>query len=104
MGRAVGPREPVRVAAQLHRACLIQREKSPSIAGRPRIEAFPGLCRIERPDRADEEDRCWELSHVDRFLGEVVLYRRAHAGSDRAVWLGPRPGADPSWQGDLYEI
>ena len=65
--------------AQLHRECLIQREKSPSIAGRPRIEAFPGLCRIERPDRADEEDRCWELSHVDRFLGEVVLYRRAHA-------------------------
>jgi hypothetical protein len=70
---------------QLNRECLIQREKYPSIAGRPRIEAFPGLCRIERPYRADEEDRCWELSHVDRFLGEVVLYRRANARG--AIWL-----------------
>jgi hypothetical protein len=70
---------------QLNRECLIQREKYPSIAGRPRIEAFPGLGRVERPYRADKEDGLWDLSHVDRFLADQVLYRRANARG--AIWL-----------------
>jgi hypothetical protein len=46
----------------LDRECLIQREKYPSIAGRPRIEAFPELVRIERPYRVDSEGTLWDLS------------------------------------------
>lgn len=69
----------------LNRECLIPREKYPSIAGRPRIAAFPELSQIERPYCAAEEDEHWDLSRVDRFLGEQVLYRRAHAKG--AIWL-----------------
>ena len=78
-------RSRIELQEQLHRECLIQREQYPSIAGRPRIEAFPGLCQIARPYRADAEDGRWDLSHVDRFLAEQVLYRRANARG--AIWL-----------------
>jgi hypothetical protein len=71
--------------AQLNRECLIQREKYPSIAGRPRIEAFPALSQIERPSFAADEDPHWDLSRVDRFLADQVLYRRANAKG--AIWL-----------------
>jgi hypothetical protein len=64
---------------RLDRACLLQRERYPSVAGRPRIEAFPGLGRIERPYHADYEETIWDLSRVDRFMGEQVLHRRANA-------------------------
>jgi hypothetical protein len=70
---------------QLDRACLIQREQYPSIAGRPRIDAFPRLRRSERPYDADAEDGLWELSRVDRFLAAQVYYRRANARG--AIWL-----------------
>src|SRR5207248_11106935 len=64
---------------QLDRGCRMQREEYPSIAGRPRIEAFPELRRIERPYRAEEEEWLWELSRVDRVLAGQVYYRRANA-------------------------
>jgi hypothetical protein len=78
---------PSRFALQenLNRECLIQREKYPSIAGRPRIEAFPALSRIERPYCVDQEGPLWDLSRVDRFLADQVLYRRANAKG--AIWL-----------------
>ena len=92
-------RSRIELQEPLHRACLIQREQYPSIAGRPRLEAFPGRCQIARPYRADEEDGRWDLSHVDRFLAEQVLSRRAHArGAIGLLWLGPWPGAGPSRQ------
>lgn len=69
----------------LNRECLIQRERYPSIGGRPRIEAFPGLRLIERPYSAGAEESLWDLSRVDQFLGEQVLYRRANAKG--AIWL-----------------
>jgi hypothetical protein len=71
--------------ARLDRECLMQRERYPSIAGRPRIEAFPELRRVERPYDADYEGTLWDLSRVDRFLGDQVLYRRANAKG--AIWL-----------------
>jgi hypothetical protein len=71
---------------QLDRECLIQREQYPSIGGRPRIEAFPGLRQIERPYRVEEEDRLWELSRVDRFLSRQVYYRRANARGAISVY------------------
>jgi hypothetical protein len=76
---------PSELQEQLDRECLIQRERDPSIAGRPRIEASPGLGRVERPYRADAEDGLWDLSHVDHFLADQVLYRRANARG--AIWL-----------------
>jgi hypothetical protein len=63
----------------LDRETLIQREEYPSIVGLPRIEAFPGLRRIERPYTAESEGLLWDLSRVDGFLAEQVLYRRANA-------------------------
>ena len=88
-------RSRIELQEQLHRECLIQREQYPSIAGRPRIEAFPGLCQIARPYRADEEDGRWDLSRVDRFLAEQGLSRRANARArsgcmvGAAAWGGP---------------
>ena len=83
--------EPSRCASRtelqehLHRACLIQREQYPSIAGRPRIEAFPELRRIERPYTSEAEETQWDLARVDGFLSDQVLYRRANARG--AIWL-----------------
>jgi hypothetical protein len=78
-------RSRIELQEQWHRECLIQREQSPSSAGRPRIAAFPGRCPSARPYRADEEDGRWDLSHVDRFLAEQALDRRANARG--AIWL-----------------
>jgi hypothetical protein len=70
---------------QWDREGLIPRERYPSLAGHPRIEAFPALGRVERPNRADAEDGRWDLSPVDRSLADQVLSRRANARG--AIWL-----------------
>jgi hypothetical protein len=71
--------------ARLNHECEVQRERYPSVAGRPRSEAYPGLRHSGRPYRPGDERRAWDLAHVDRFLSGLTLYRRADARG--AIWL-----------------
>jgi hypothetical protein len=71
--------------ARLNRECEVQRAYYPALAGRTRLEAYPQLGHGGRPYRPAEEARTWDLSHVDRFLAELTLYRRANARG--AIWL-----------------
>ena len=58
----------------------IQREQYPSIKGRSRIEAFPGLKHSGREYRPESEAAAWDLSLVLRHLAGYVLARRADGG------------------------
>jgi hypothetical protein len=64
---------------------LIQREHYPSIGGKARIEAFPGLKEKRRVYERESEDEAWDLSRVDRFLAGQILYRVANERG--AIWL-----------------
>ena len=71
--------------ARLDHEATIQRERYPSIGGRSRAEAFPGLGHSGRTYRRVEERGMWDLAHVDRFLSGLTRYRRANARG--AIWL-----------------
>jgi hypothetical protein len=75
--------------SRLHKECAVQRERYPSVAGRPRSEAYPGLRHSGRPYRAADERRSWDLSRVDRFLAGLTLHRRANARG--AIWIYGAP-------------
>ena len=85
----------------------IQREVYPSIQGKSRWQAFPGLQRVDRPYSKTWEKRHWDLElvlahmseysairHVDR-KGRVSVYNRhhcvgaAHQGTYIYVFLDP---------------
>jgi hypothetical protein len=70
---------------RLNRACEVQRERYPSVAGMSRAEAYPTLRHSGRPYLPREEGRTWDLSRVDHFLAKLTLYRRAN--SHGAIWL-----------------
>jgi hypothetical protein len=54
----------------------LQRERYPSIKGRSRWEAFPGLKHSGRVYRAEEEASHWDLGRVLDHLSGYVLVRR----------------------------
>jgi transposase InsO family protein len=64
------------LARRLREQDAIQRERYPSIRGRSRLEAFPGLRHSGRPYLAEEEAARWELRPVLEHLGGYVLVRR----------------------------
>jgi hypothetical protein len=78
--------EPARCrdAAELQRRVedqdRIQRELYPSVAGRSRWEAFPGLHHSGRPYRPEDEASGWDLGRVLGHLAEYVVVRRADGG------------------------
>ena len=87
-----------RDAAELQRRVedqdRIQRERYPSIAGRSRREAFPGLRHSGRPYRAEDEATAWDLRRVLGHLAEYVVVRRADGGGtislyNRSRYVGP---------------
>lgn len=78
-------RDRAELRSRLERACLIQRERYPAIAGMSRIAAYPGLNHSERPYDPEQEALMWDLSRVDQFLSAGVYYRRANARG--AIWL-----------------
>ena len=72
---------------QLDRACLIQREQYPSIAGRPRIDAFPRLrqfrAAVPMPTRRTD---LWEVVAATIASWPLrCIHRRANARG--AIWL-----------------
>jgi len=85
----------------------ILREEYPSIAGRTRLEAFPGLAHSGRPYSKAWEKRAWDLDRVLAHLAEYAVVRRvdksgmvslynrtryvgkAHTGQDVYVLLDP---------------
>lgn len=71
--------------SRLNKECEVQRERYPSIAGRSRLEMYPGLRHSGRPYNTGDEARTWELSRVDDFLAELTLHRRAN--SRGVIWL-----------------
>jgi hypothetical protein len=70
---------------RLHKECAVQRERYPAVAGRPRLQAYPGLRHSGRPYRVADERRSWDLARVDHFLAGLTLYRRANARG--AIWI-----------------
>ncbi len=76
------------LAARLAWAARVQREEYPAIAGRPRIEAYPGLLARGRPYGRDEEPALWDERRAHEHLARGVWRRRA----DRVgqVWLYDR--------------
>src|SRR5262249_44316469 len=52
-------------ARALARVGRIQREESPAIRGRTRLEAFPALRAPRRAYRRSREESAWDLSRVD---------------------------------------
>jgi hypothetical protein len=71
--------------SRLNKACEIQRERYPSVAGMSRAEAYPTLRHSGRPYLVRDERRSWNLSRVDHFLAGLTLHRRANARG--AIWL-----------------
>src|SRR5262249_61075166 len=70
---------------RLERGGRIPRERYPAIAGRSRMEAYPGLRHSGRPYRREDEGALWDEARVGRFLAAGVYYRRANARG--AIWL-----------------
>jgi hypothetical protein len=81
-----------------------QRERYPTVKGRSRIEAHPGLEHSGRPYDSASEPQSWELAkvwdlmathrvlrHVDR-QGKLSVYNRAYSvgvvWAGRSVWVG----------------
>jgi hypothetical protein len=64
---------------RLQREALVQRERYPSIAGMPRMHAYPELRHSGRPYDPAAERRIWDLRHVDQFLAAGVHHRRVNA-------------------------
>jgi hypothetical protein len=64
---------------RLQREALIQRERYPSIAGMPRIQAYPDLRHSGRPYDPTKERQIWDLSRVDQLLAAGVYHRRANS-------------------------
>jgi hypothetical protein len=67
----------------------IQREVYPSIDGRSRAEAFPGLAHSGRRYSLSWERREWDHSRVLAHLAGYVVTRRVDKNGD--VWLYHRP-------------
>jgi len=64
----------------------IQRERYPSILGKPRMEAFPGLKHSGRPFRPEEETSRWDVRRALDHLSEYVLIRRVDQGGTISLY------------------
>jgi hypothetical protein len=73
-------RDADELGRRLEEQDAIQREEYPSIKGRSRMEAFPGLKHSGRAYRPESEAVAWDLALVLRHLAGYVLTRRADAG------------------------
>jgi hypothetical protein len=79
-----------RDAAELQRRLdeqdRIQREAYPSVAGRSRWEAFPGLRHSGRAYRPEQEASVWELARVLEHLAGYAAVRRADRGGTISLY------------------
>jgi hypothetical protein len=77
-------------AAELERRMAeedrLQREEYPSIGGRSRTEAYPGLGHSGRPYSAAWERRHWDLQRVLDHLAGVVVRRRVDSKGMASVY------------------
>lgn len=64
----------------------IQREHYPSILGKTRMEAFPGLRHSGRPFRPEEEVARWDVRRALDHLSEYVLIRRVDQGGTISLY------------------
>lgn len=93
-------------AAELRRRLgemdAVQREEYPSIGGKSRSEAFPGLAHSGRPYSRGREAREWSPGRALGHVAEYVVVRRVDGNGkvslyDRGHWVGKQ------WSGqDLY--
>jgi hypothetical protein len=110
--------EPARCAsaaelqARLEELDRWQRELDPAVAGRPRMEAYPGLRHAGRAYDPAQEAATWELRRVWELLGshlvsrqvdrqgKVSLYNRPYQvglrWAGRTIWVGFDP-AEGAW-------
>jgi transposase InsO family protein len=71
---------------RIDRLDRIQRERYPSIRGRPRLEAYPDLEHSGCPYDPGLEPTRWELERVLGHLAEYVAVRRADAGGTISLY------------------
>lgn len=85
----------------------VQRESYPSVRGRSRLEAYPGLEHSGRPYDPGREEECWDLRKVWDLVGrhrvprrvegrgQVSIYNRPYsvgvAWARQVVWVGFDP-------------
>jgi hypothetical protein len=84
---------PEQLQARLEELDQIQRGEYPSIGGRSRSQAFPGLAHSGRPYSAAWERRHWSREAALGHLAEYVVVRRVDRNGkvslyDRGHWLG----------------
>jgi hypothetical protein len=100
-------RTPAELQRHLDKMDRLLREEYPSVAGRSRQAAFPGLAHSGHPYSKGWERRAWDLDKVLAHLAEYAVVRRvdksgmvslynrtryvgkAHAGKDIFVLLDP---------------
>ena len=74
--------------SRVHVMDIIQRDEYPSICGKSRREAFPGLAHSGRAYREEHEPSLWSLASVlDHLSGYTVVRQVTHNGS---ISLGNR--------------
>ena len=69
-------RTPAELQRRLQEMDAIQREAYPSVQGRSRRQAFPGLAHSGRPYSAAWEQRHWSLEQVLTQVAEYAVVRR----------------------------
>jgi transposase InsO family protein len=73
-------RDAAELQGRLDEQDEIQRGRYPSVAGRSRREAFPGLAHSGRAYRPEAEAGSWDLSRVLSHLAGYVAVRRGDGG------------------------
>jgi hypothetical protein len=82
----------------------IQREVYPSIQGKSRWQAFPGLQRVERPYTKAWEKRHWDLELVLAHMAEYSAVRRVDSKGQVSVY-GRSHYVGQKYQGqDIYVL
>jgi hypothetical protein len=74
---------------RLDRLDRVHRERYPSIEGRSRTQAYPGLAHSGRPYSARWEAQHWSLEEVLKSLAEYAIPRRVDRSGK--VWLYDQP-------------
>src|SRR5258706_15885797 len=64
----------------------IQRERSPSIEGKSRMAAFPGLAHSGRAYQETDEEQQWRLEPVLSHLADYEVVRRVDGGGSVSLY------------------
>jgi hypothetical protein len=82
-------RSSVELQERLEVMDRVQRERYPSIGGRSRLEAYPGLKHSGRPYDPVQEEASWDLGKVWELVGKHRVPRRVEGRGQVSVYNRP---------------